>query len=230
MKKSLLKASCVALLFLGTVGAQAAGVITSGTQWTDASGSLAPGTEYDFFAATPPSTAGSTLDYKSLSDFSVTLKGGISKASIIDWNMTTAKVIAPGDTTAVSTGVFMNYATGTKDFLTFQLTNPNVSAFTVYILDGVMNVHDWTQSLNLSVNGGAAVTQATVARTESLEWTSFNVTGASTFDVYTLSVTNVGVGVISGITFETVPEPATWAMLVGGMGLLISARRFRKLA
>ncbi|HZL79080.1 MAG TPA: PEP-CTERM sorting domain-containing protein [Candidatus Limnocylindrales bacterium] len=70
-------------------------------------------------------------------------------------------------------------------------------------------------NLNAYVDGGLTDTQ------------TFNWNGNSGF--LTQEMASVGNGNrIDNYTISTVPEPATWAIMAGGFGMLLAARRFRR--
>ena len=111
------------------------------------------------------------------------------------------------------TALFANgtqLATGTNAF--------GVASLTHHVkLDYLFNsfADGTTVNLNAYIDGGLTDTQ------------TFNWNGNSGF--LTQEMASVGNGNrIDNYTISTVPEPATWAMMAGGFGMLLAARRFRR--
>ena len=113
---------------------------------------------------------------------------------------------------------FANDITSTKNFaIQADLTGAYTATFTAF-LDGVQV---GTQSYN---GNNALGPEGTIP--------SFNFTNAGGYDTIVLSTTNDGSGFALGFTAGfSVPEPATWAMMLTGfLGLGAVMRSRRKLA
>ena len=194
-------------------------VVACKGQVTQPAGSQAPGDQYVFFGANPKpgdkEGDNPAMNLVKLMDFSVsTLIPGShiipTDPSKPEW----AKVIAPGGT-PVNTGILYHNGgqnTSHRDLVTFRITNPAVTSFSVWVLDSTLK-NNSNANLALRVNGGDPLAAtATVQTATSNEFTQFTVTGASISDVFSVAVLNDAKPIfrtLAGLTFAVIPEPAT---------------------
>lgn len=188
-------------------------------QLTNPSGSQAPGDQYIFFGANSKvdnwSEDSQELNLIKLSDFSVTAPTGnahLIPASPASSNF--AKVIAPGGTPVVNTGiVYNNQGKAFQDLVSFRIINPNISSFSVWILDNTGRASaNGNIELALCVNGGDPLASCKTTQTDlGNEFTKFTVTGATISDVFTVAVrgddSKQNFRSIAGLTFKAIPDP-----------------------
>ena len=73
------------------------------------------------------------------------------------------------------------------------------------------------------LNGGSNQVQGQFAQGASFTVTNPNNNNLDTFDIYyNVNATNTGPGNFVDVELEPVPEPGTWAMVLGGAGMLIA--------
>jgi len=130
------------------------------------------------------------------------------------------------------------------NLFSFQLTNSSESAFNVYILTNVNSNYDDANGYPSSDNNGGTYTLSsngssatiTAGTTEnSPVYLEFKISGATTSNTFTLSGYNSGYqsnyqeqsAVAAGVTFQAVPEPTTFAMMVCGLGMLLGMQKIR---
>lgn len=116
----------------------------------------------------------------------------------------------PADTYSLITYTMSNTQSAVEGTLT--------GGATYWLKNGAYNDCTYTE--------GLATTSATAVTGDYFEYT--NITGVTTL---TYSISNQGgaFGDMPGFQLiETVPEPSTYAMMIGGLGMLITSRRFRR--
>ena len=108
--------------------------------------------------------------------------------------------------------------------------NFNFADFNVYVLISSFS-SNWTIS-DMAVAEGDASAVTPVAVTDIYAGPTggrvveFNISGASAGDTFNIAATSaVGTDYIEGVSFQSVPEPSTYAMMLGGMGLLVLCLR-----
>jgi hypothetical protein len=121
----------------------------------------------------------------------------------------------------------------------FETTDGSLDTANIFLTDGgtftqaefnLFNARQGTTSVQISVNGGAAQT-FTLGNGEN--FFGFNATGGDaitsiTFDTNGSGVVDLRQLRVGGIG-DAVPEPATWAMMLGGFGVMgLSMRRRRR--
>jgi len=192
-----------------------------------------------------PQSTGNPPGPHNLTDFSVSL--GTDYVGTYSASASYASIQTPGTTSgAVQTAVVFNSGTGVDkpNLLTFTLGNSSTfdySSFAVYVMYGNAGAStDATIDLTLRSPGGtstlvpefsqAVVDTGAANGKTSAQFAEFLITGAAPGDqllvgARSLAGTNPLIG---GVSFAAVPEPATWAMMAGGFGLLFCVRRFRR--
>jgi hypothetical protein len=197
------------------------------SQTTDASGTQAPGTEYEFFggAGQPTSLAG---------DFTVTPLGNVTYGGSSGYST----VIPPGSSTPFTTGIEFNSAVGTATLATFKVATPSITSFDVWVLTGNTDLNSINDSGIELIDGAAnaSVTFTDVAKQN--VWTEFAVTGATTSDTFSLEIDPSALPYIGGLTFSAivpVPEPsgsqafsAVFLAAISGVSLLSQYRQGKK--
>jgi hypothetical protein len=196
-------------------------VVSAGTVITKMPGSP---TDFDLFTA--PTDPNAT----DLTNFTVGLAGpdGGPLAG-------SGTITAPNND-AVNTAVYYQGNAGPTNLIKFTLNNTpdnfNFADFNVYVLIGNFG---WTiDSMALAEGTDATGMSATSTPvTDTYEGTSagqvveFNITGASAGDVFTIATTSsINTEYIQGVSFESVPEPSTYALMLGSVVFLgICVRR-----
>jgi hypothetical protein len=235
MKKLIYLNLSLTLLTIGALHSQAQ-VITgdTGTQVTG-NGIIAPGdaTDYQFYAVNDSNSAtlgtpeNFTLDPLG-SGYSPGAGGGA-----------TTTLEAPGSTTSFQTGLIYGPGNSTSTLLKFTLTNPAESDFNVYVLtQNNASGANGDASVTLSAGSGAnqsATVDPSIPDNGSTgnDFVEFHVTGATTAQTFSVSATGTG-DYIGGITFAdttpaaSTPEPATWALVLGGFAALLGFHKFRR--
>ena len=193
-------------------------VVTFDSQETKPSGSQMPGDQYILFAADPKpgdkEGENPAMNLFKSTDFSFNaplLEGG--KLIPADAkNPDCAKVTTP-DGKTVTTGIL--YRNGgpsgqPANFVSFRITNPAVTQFTVWVLDSTLK-NNCNGGLVLRVNGGKPVAPcATVKTSCANEFSKFTITGASRSDVFTVAVrgdTNGAYLALAGLSFQVIADP-----------------------
>ena len=83
----------------------------------------------------------------------------------------------------------------------------------------------------ITLNGGAKVTFASSGIYTSSKTVEFeNVPVIDGMISGTFSTPSGAARILSGLTIEAVPEPSAWALMLGGIALLLGIQRFRKIA
>ena len=166
-----------------------------------------------------------------LNDFSVA--AGSNAGNLYGGNGYYSVINAPtgsGDTD-VTSGIIFNNGSSAPDLVSFTLgavdSTFNFSDFNVYVMYG--NAHDGYE-INTSIDAellspsSAVLASSSPTITDSnvnfsdATYEEFTVTGASAGDVLQLGAG--GWGYLGGVSFESVPEPSTYAMMVLGLGAI----------
>jgi hypothetical protein len=188
-----------------------------------------PGSSVDFTLFGNPTTyptvntngGGPGTQPTNLTDFSVA--GADTK--MYQGNGNFANVIAPDGSTAY-TGIFFNDSGNTPDLATVTLGNTSFDYgnFNLYVMFGNS---DGVQDATLSLTIGATTYSADVTDRGSAKGASnvqveeFNIKGLAANDTFTVGATSTGgADSIGGLSFESVPEPSTYAMMLGGLSML----------
>ena len=210
------------VLSFASLGNLSAQLISFNSQFTNASGTVAPGSQYDFF--------GNQSQPVSLQNFALNITAPIDET--VPYSST---VIAPGQSTPFATGsLLIKEADSSVDMFTFQVTNPSITSFTIWALDDNAPESQGFQNsaLSLRVNSSTPVTVTTPLDAGGVNrWTEFTITGASTSDVFTLNATSSSSHVpgVGGVTFSAVPEPSTYILFgLGALALVVGVRRRAK--
>ena len=115
---------------------------------------------------------------------------------------------------------------GSLDTARFFLTNGG--SFTQAEFN-LFNATQGTTSVQISVNGGAA---QTFSLTNGQNFFGINATGGDVITSVTFDTNGTGVADLRQVRLggvAAIPEPATWAMMLGGFGMLgLSMRRRRR--
>jgi hypothetical protein len=154
-----------------------------------------------------PDTAGTTDDGKIMTDVGAGMFGAVAYTNNI--------AMAPSTTL---------YAIDTATDMLLRSLDPNLGTYTATNMMGEM-----FQPLGLAFTTGNALgfdisglTNAAYLSVDSLLWTVDLETGAAG------RVGIIGAGPLRSLTAGAVPEPATWAMLISGFGLVGAAIRRRR--
>jgi hypothetical protein len=136
--------------------------------------------------------------------------------------------------TTYSAITFVNSATPGTVFnaMTFTLTGsvPNIRLGILYDNSDDSSMVTGTSFRIVESSGGSATSALAPIATgnQVADWYFFDITGAAAGESYTIQAINTSSSdenlQVGGITFDpgtgVVPEPSTWAMLLGGLGLL----------
>ena len=207
---------------IGVIGNASAATISIGTQYSNPSGSQAPGQEYALYNGTSLTS--------NLQNFSVSF--GLPTASDSGF----ASLVLPGATNIIQSGLTYAYNPGfeyrghrviyTNEIFSFSITGTQPSSFKIWVLDGNSSGGLQDNSFILSDSQGDSVTQTTPGGSGLLEWTGFYITNAVASDVFTLKSTSYNINYTGGVTFSVVPEPSTYALFgLGVFGLLMVLQR-----
>ena len=137
---------------------------------------------------------------------------------------------------SVNTGILFQEGTQT-DMVEYTLGTSltfNYSDFNVYFMYGNTfdpGPRDGTITLNLLNASSALITTDTVTATDpagepqnEAEFEQFTVTGATSGDILEFGATTYVLdghqSYVGGASFESLPEPSTYAMMIGGLALL----------
>jgi hypothetical protein len=134
-----------------------------------------------------------------------------------------------------------HFVTDAVTYTLISVPTFNYSDFYVYVMynndpaEGGMI--DSQITLTLASSGGTAITEhaqdvTAGPSTESLttsDFAVFHVTGATSGDLLEVGYVGSGgvYGELGGVSFDQTPEPSTWAMLLGGLGVMAFVGRFR---
>jgi hypothetical protein len=219
MKNLFILTSLALLALAGNASAQIIkdiGILGPYSGTTPAPGST---TDYDFFQGDTSYSTNPTVDNpEELTNFSVTVDGSL-------YTNNQPEVTAPGGTSEFQAAD----AFASSPELTFKLTNPSETSFTVYV--GLPSGTGNSITLSETTGSNATATQDVGTYTTGSGTTSetyyaeFTVTGATTSDSFSVAGSNV-----EGITFAaglpTTPESATYALLgLGVLALIFVSRR-----
>ena len=222
-------AGAVALAFLPS---SRAATISSGGVITVASDGVAPGTgtDYDFF--------GGGAQPVELTDFTLTTPPP-DQFNAAGNGITYSSVQPPAGGTVFSTGIGqpLNGASTTPytaNLATFTLDADEGTnrSFSVDVLFGNTDgIHVFDASIGLSIDGATAFTVPVTDTTETNDFLEFNVSGLNAGDTLTVSAEDAALDAqgstsnkpyIGGVTFSgVVPEPSTWATVLGGCAALL---------
>lgn len=227
--KPLLTFAICSICFFAS-SASRASLITPDAPIVVASGGVAPGSSHNFDFG----DFGSNGQPKTLTDYAVS----IVAAGQYSGNGGYSSLAAPNGAGPFTSGIAYNAAASGELSLIAAFTPSFNGNFTVYVLDnntdqnGVGNA-----SISLGVNGGAPVTVATTDLFSTNRFSVFNVTGATSSDVYQVYATRsdrnaVWAASIGGLTFSdnlsAIPEPSSLSLLGIGVSALVSRRKGRK--
>ena len=235
MKKTLL---LVALVAMAVTGASAQMLVIN--EVYPGGGSAAAGTAYtrDFveiynLSATPFSLAGYSLQYAS--------SAGAFTNTIV--NFGTGSIIGGNDYISIYTG-----STGTGGT---ALTAGTGAGFVTYVApassasisatSGAVRLYNTTTSTTIDVVGFGTLTNSTVADPKfegtaasapsstalSISRTAFADTNVNSAD-FSGGTPSPNAGLASVVVPAVVPEPSTWAAMIGGLGLLSVVLRHRR--
>jgi hypothetical protein len=212
-----LLASLVAIAMISYAHSQAQ-LISGDGDTVYSSTAYGPGspTDFEYFGLSGAET--------NLTNFGVAIASGTGPYTSTDYSNATA----PNGSGPFLTAIQYTDTDAGGPVFTFQVTNPLETAFNVYVLTNNANGADDT-SVTLSSSG--SVSSSTLSPSEAgpvNDYLEFSVTGATTSDIFTASVAGPGNDTpnIGGVTFQdvvsttSIPEPSTWAMMLGGLGAL----------
>lgn len=150
-----------------------------------------------------------------------------------------ALVDNPADGPDILSGVYyFNGVPGgqSRDMFSFTLGGTIPAVFTVHLMAGASDNANTTANSSfhlLQTSGGSgtasAAQDASSSNFSGPDWYSFQISGATAGDVFTLRISNDGLNgqnlQIGGIAFDTVPEPAGAAHAMGLAALCLILRR-----
>ncbi len=170
--------------------------------------------------------------------------GSFETGDLTGWTSDTGFGLNPFGTTYGSgmDGTYWHWLAGYETPITTSQTVSGLTAGATYSLTWIMaSEHTSSDSLRVSIDGGAG-TLFTASPKISDFWDNweaksltFTATGTSAliqFDTVGLNIAGFDVGIdkvsLESVTPGGVPEPATWAMMLVGFGLIGAAMRRRQ--
>jgi fibronectin-binding autotransporter adhesin len=195
-------------------------LINAGTLKIASTGSLA--------SATLSVSAGATLDISANTGFTLGASQTLMGSGTVVGAMAINGTVAPGAGSAgtLSTGDFTLASTAA---LSFKLQSGDVTIGN--------NINDLISvGGNLTLDGTLDITELGGSLADGSTYRLFNYTGTLTDNTVDLSSaflalhpgSTIDTSVSGEIDLQVVPEPGTWAMLVGGFGMLAFGRRRRR--
>jgi hypothetical protein len=123
-----------------------------------------------------------------------------------------------------------------RDMFSFTLGGTIPAVFVVHLMAGASDNANTTANTSfhlLQTSGGSgtasAVQEASSANFSGPDWYSFQISGATAGDVFTLRISNDGLNgqnlQVGGIAFDTVPEPSGAAHALGLVAFCLILRR-----
>jgi hypothetical protein len=206
-----------------------AATISAGTSVTVPANGVAPGsaTNYDFFGGPQPVL---------LTDYSVSIAGDSQYDGHPNVALLYTTVTAPDGTGPFQTGIAYTTSCCGQTALLSTFSTLSAGDFTVYVLDGNTDHNGVGNTfIGLGVDNGAAVTTST-ALFGTNQFTRFDVTGATTSDVFQVYATadTTEHPSLGGLTFSNispsaspVPEPSSISLGLLGLGTCITMARRR---
>jgi hypothetical protein len=141
----------------------------------------------------------------------------------------------------LQTGVLFAPGSSASDLANFKEVSSssfNYSDFYVYVMYGnYAGGSDDGLVVSLNSTPTPVTTSVTVSDDNSnlsvADFALFHVTGMTSGETLEIGATATGGNnaLVGGVSFiQSIPEPSTWAMLLGGVGLVLVIQRFRKIA
>jgi hypothetical protein len=229
MRISTLIVAASLLIGVASSQAMAQGIIAL-TPDPVASGGLAPGSAIDYDFGDFRNIANPTL----LTNFTVSTAGD----RLYPGNGLYTTVIAPDGSGPFQTSIAYSAVQAIQTQVVATFSPKFDGDFTVWVLDANTDgIAVGNASVGLGVNGGGEVDTPTIYNGLN-EFTPFQVTGATTSDVFQVYATTgtANFSSLGGLTFEApaVPEPGSVALLIGmglsGAGFLARRKRAIKAA